>query len=324
MAKRDRAAELLDALSAATSAGPSVALPLVKKGLAHAAGPVVERAAKAAANLNLDAIGPLLGDALGRLLDGDYRNADAAVTVLDAMRQLRADDRDGYRRALRCTWEAPGYGGSDEVGAHVRAAACRALVESGDAGAPLLLAGLLFEQTRENAAARIAAAQGLGICGDAEAVEVLRIKLTRAVADEPDVLGECCGAIARIDAPDADVFLRAYLGTASIAVLEGAAVPIGEARRPSSWPLLRAIRERLLRADREAAAMYGLAVVREAAATGLLIERLRDGPPNVAQAAAEALGLLAGDVEVARRAGDACAARPDGRSLLALMRAAAP
>ena len=313
VAKRNRDDATLAALSAARHAGPTTAAAVVRKGLKSDSPAVVARAAEVAADLAAEDVADDARAAAERWLDEG--EAALLVALLRASRRCGAIDRDLYRRALRVerTEFDPVARRAFDVGATVRAEACRAVVETGDPGAAVLLAGLLFEAS-DHPAARAAAAQGLGVAGDDAAAEVLRLKLTRAGEDDPDVLGECVGSLCRLDPPGTADFLTGYLrGRPDVA--EAAAVPLGEVRAARAVGPLLACHDVLRQADREELAFTALALVRQPAATARLLGRLRDARPPVAHEAATALHLLRHDPDIAAAVERVAKARPDGAAL---------
>ena len=313
MARRNRDDATLAALSAARHAGPTAAAEVVRKALDSPSPVVVARAAEVAADLASDALAEDARRAMERWLDEG--EAALLIALLRANRRCGVIDRDLYRRALRIerTEFDPVSRRAFDVGATVRAEACRAVVETGDPGAAVLLAGLLFEAS-DHPAARAAAAQGLGVAGDDAAAEVLRLKLTRAGRDDPNVLGECVGSYCRLDPPGTAEFLAAYLrGRPDVA--EAAAVPLGEVRAARAAGPLLACHDVLLAADREELAFTALALVRQPDATARLLDRLRDARPPIAHEAATALHLLRHDPDLAAAVERVAAARPDGAAL---------
>ena len=318
MAKRDGDAKLLDALAAARHAGPAAAASVVKKGLKAASEVVIGRAAEVAAELELEAVADELAAAAA-----DWLQRGEATTVLALLRACRragVRDRELWHAALR--FEAfesdPVSRRRFDVGAAVRAEACRAVAECGDPAAAVLLAGVLFErygpEVADNPAARAAAAQAIGHVGDAAAAEVLRIKLTRSQRDEPAVLGECVGSYCRLDPLDFDKFLATYLRTRPD-VAEAAAVPLGEVRAARAVGPLLLCHDMLRSIDREEVAFVGLALVRQPEATERLLDRFRDARGPTALEAATALHLLARDPDVSAAVAPIAAARPDGDAL---------
>ncbi len=277
-------------------------------GLGHAVPAMVEAAARAAADHDAVAIHEALSGALTQMLASPKDpGCGATLAVLDAMRKLHLNDRDGYRAALLCDRLEPVYGGSVDVGAHVRASACSAIVESGDSSAALLLAGTLFERqtsTRieDDPAARVAAARGLGFSGDTDAVVPLRIKIERSPSDRAEVIGECVGSIVRLAGGEAMSWLTAALDHQDPDAAECAVVAVGETRGgDAALRVLRQIRQNLAFHDREERAMIGFALLRHPAATDDLLEAAADRPLRVALAAAAALHSLRHDPAVAER-----------------------
>lgn len=314
---------MLRELMAAAAGRMDASAETVVRGLADRASVVVETAAKAAVHFGggVEGIRDALTAALDRML-GEPKDPSSAATValLDAMRSLRIIDRDLFRRCLFCERTEPTYGGSIDSGAAVRAAACAALVESGDASASLLLTAVLFERhasprVEDHPTARIEAARGLGLVGDVDAVIALRIKLTRSHSDAPEVIGECCGALVRLDPGNARGLIRSGLAHQPAEAVEAAVLAVGETRQAAAVGVLEDLRQQLAMEGIEEAAMIGFALVRQTEATDILLERLAQGPMSVRIAAARALHLLRNEADIPRRVEETVAADPDARTL---------
>lgn len=312
MAKRRREDDLLRDLM---RRDPPADAATVTAGLSHAKLPIVEAAAEAAGRLPAHEIGTPVLERLDALLDGGADpGARIKTTLVNVLRQLQLDHRPLVRRALWCEQVEFDGDGLFDVGGNVRAAACYATVEAGDPAAAMLLAGVLFEQppprVKRNPAARIAAAKGLAVAGDPDAVFPLELKLRRAGPDQPDVIGECVASLLQLADWQVQSWLETALRQHGAEAIEACVVPVAEQRRPEGTAVLTLLRRQLATLGDEPAAMLGFALVRQPEATDLLIEALLDAPHDVAVASARALFLLrhdAGVIERVERALDASA-----------------
>ena len=300
MPKVTREERTLTALRNAAIGGPTMLREVVEQALADPSVLVVAAAARLAEKHDLRKAADALRDALNRLADAAKRDAgcEAKIALVSAMRHLEADDADLYRRMAAWQETAGGYGMSQDVASPLRAEAALALAGMGDIDAPRALCDLLFRVTEgrveDDASDRAAAARALAGTGWPPAALLLRAKLHSGDAN-PAVLGECCGALARLAPAWAAEFVTAYLKRHPDA-FDAAAVPLGETRAAWAVDLLLEHAAPLtrpdMRADAAHATLIGLALTRDPRAETLL-RRLADDPKSPSRAAAlEAVKLL--------------------------------
>src|SRR5205807_656482 len=85
--------------------------------------------------------------------------------------------------------------------------------------------------------ARVAAVQALGATGSMAAVPLLRFK-ARVGDKELEVTWECFTALLQLE-PESVEFVAEFLRAGDEAICEGAALALGEARRPEAFEYLR-------------------------------------------------------------------------------------
>lgn len=325
MAKGDREQDKLGALRSAESAGGEAARDVIEEGLRDRSAAVVARAAGAAERLAMVAVAPALLAAAERLENVPAKGDPgciARIALVRGLRLLNIPAGPFFRRMLTARQLEASAGAFIDVAVPLRAEAALAIAAGGDREAPALLCDLLFDIPPEPApgsmgieddpAARIAAARGLGAtCSDGAAL-ALRAKL-RAGRDVPEVLGECCAAIAAIGPEWGEAFLAEWLKEHPRAIA-ATAVGIGESRSRSALPLLRVMLPIAEGPDAIGAVQLGLALTRAPEAFDFLIEQLATAPAATSASALEALKLYERDaahcarvveaVDVRRRATD--------------------
>ena len=305
MAKVTREERTLSALRNAAVGGPSMLCEVVVRSLGDSSAIVVAAAARLAEKHDLRKTADVLKEALARFADVAKPDAgcEAKIALVSAMRHLEADDAELYRRMAAWEQTEGGYGGGRDVASALRAEAGLALAGMGDAEAPRVLCDLLFRVTggrvEDDASDRAAAARGLGGTDWPPAALLLRAKLHSGDVN-PAVLGECCGAVARLAPLWAEAFVTGYLKRRPD-VLDAAAVPLGETRAAWATDLLLEHAAPLtrpdVRADAAHAILIGLALTRDPRAAALLQRLAGDAASPSRAAAREALKLLPSHAE---------------------------
>jgi hypothetical protein len=190
-------------------------------------------------------------------------------------------------------------GGVDTAG-ELRGICGLAHAHMGRADALDVLADLLADPERTT---RVAAAQGLGDAGRADAAALLRYKLRIGDA-EGEVIGACCEALLHLQRDAALPFVAALLRSPTDDV---AALALAESRLPAALPLLRTWVAGSLAATRRAIGYLALALTRAAHDDLLDVIRTADRPD--ALAAAKALATFKDDPALCDRIRDAAPRR---------------
>ena len=250
---------------------------------------VAAAAGEIAAERGLGELVPDLAAAFRRFLDDPAetdKTCRAKVAIVEALHKLDADTEDVYRTAVTHVQREPRWGGSDDTAAPLRATAAFALVRVSPCDLMVLLADLLADPEK---VARSAAAKALGASGQLAAIPLLRFK-ARAGDEEPEVVVECLSGLMSADPAESLDFVGGFLN-ADEEVAEGAALALGESRRPEALAILQ---KHWPRARRDEAlgnvVLLAMAITRLPAAADFLLEVLaNEGEP----AAAGALSALA-------------------------------
>lgn len=307
-----RPARLEDAIRAAEGlrrrAPGAETVAAIGSALAHPHGLVVAGAARAAQELRCDTAADALRAALDRLYrdpvkhDPQCRGKLAALAALD---ELGLADPAACLRAARHVQPEPVWGGTVDSAPPLRIRAAQALVRLGHHELYRVLGDLLVDAVGE---VRGAAAQLLGAVGGERAALLLRLRL--AVGDpDPGVLGDVAAALLACDGEASLPLAAGMLAAADAAVVEAAALALGGSRLPAALaPLLARIplaRDHRLRR----ALVEAVALMRSDAAVAALLELLRDGADDAAEAAARALRLYRDRPAVADQAVALIAAR---------------
>ncbi|HEY6457140.1 MAG TPA: hypothetical protein VIY90_17845 [Steroidobacteraceae bacterium] len=286
-AKAQAALDILNAL--APVAPRAEQLAILKTALADRHFLVVARAAVLCGERLLHELIPDLLRAYSRFLaDAVKRDprCKAKSAIARAVVALEAPDTAFYESGIRYRQLEPVWGGRADTATDLRCSCALGLANSGHLRAVVELAGLLNDP---EAAVRCGAARAISCGNPFEAEAVLRLKVH--VGDtEPQVIGECFGALLAI-APEYSLpFVASYLHAKDEVLQEYAALALGESRRPEALTLLRDAWADIVTPAR-GALIRAAALHRSEPAFAWLLEIIETGTPTLATVAVEALSV---------------------------------
>ena len=277
------------------------------------------KAAKLAGELELGVLGPDLVAAFDRFLAGgiDDPGCAAKAAIAEALYRLGHDGAMGvFLRGMRHVQMEPVFGGRVDTAVDLRGACAFGLVRIGYRDILPELADLLADREPP---VRISAARALAYRGGADGVPLLRLRVL--AGDQPEVLGECLGALLRLSGGGAVPFAVRFLDDANDEVAEAAALALGASRLEEVFADLREWIERELKPVRRRAGLVALATLRRDAALDYLFGLVEEGPPGTAAQAVEALGVYKGEQALEERLRRAAAGRRERPVKDALRRA---
>jgi hypothetical protein len=316
MAKRDRAAESLNAI-AALRGEPDVGTltEALKPHLASNTGVVIEKVAGIVRERKIDTLGPELAAAFARLMPGgakaDPTNA-AKFQVITAGVELGGLEAETYLAAIRHVQMEGSFGPPIDTARAMRGQAAFGLLNVKYRDALYEIAELLDDAERDGSItdARRGGIRALGtLAGESSA---LMLRLTaRRYAKDPDTLAEVFASLNAIEAGKSFDFIAGFLD-ASDDVAAMAALAVAESRQPQAAEVLIAAWHANGRhASDPQAFLTALSMTRKPAAIDLLLDRLTDSPLPQAVAALEALRLHRADESLQSRIGQIVIARDD-------------
>src|SRR5262245_20012366 len=251
---------------------------------------VVAAAAEVVGERTLTDLAPDLATAFHRFLEEPAETdklCRAKLAIVVALHKIELDDEEVFRIGIRHVQREPCWGGSEDTAGPLRAAAAFALVRIGPRDLMILLADLLADPEK---VARSAAAKALGASGAVAAIPLLRFK-ARTGDEESEVTVECLSALMSADADACVPFVAEFLAAREEEVAEGAALALGESRRPAAlaaltthWPEVRS--ESLQRV-----VLLAIAITRLPAALEFLLVIVGKDDPRTASAALSALAI---------------------------------
>jgi HEAT repeat protein len=250
---------------------------------------VAAAAAEIVGERSLTDLVPDLAAAFRRFLEDPVetdKTCRAKIAIVEALHKLDADEEELYRVAVKLVQSEPAWGPPEDTAVPLRATAAFALVRVNPRDLMVLLADLLADKEK---GARSAAAKALGASGALAAIPLLRFK-ARVGDEEPEVVVECLSGLMSADPAESLEFVAGFLD-ADEEVAEGAALALGESRRPEALAVLQ---KHWPRARRDESlgnvVLLAMAITRLPAAVDFLIHVLAsEGEP----AAAGALAALA-------------------------------
>jgi HEAT repeat protein len=287
--------------------------PAVHKELHDALGDksnfVVAAAAEIVGERGLTDLAPDLAAAFRRFLVDPVETdkiCRAKLAIVEALHQIEVEDEEVIRIGIRHVQREPRWGGSDDTAAPLRGAAAYALVRLNPRDLMILLVDLLADPEK---VARIAAAKALGGSGALAAIPLLRFK-ARTGDEEPEVTVECLTALMAADAEGSLEFVAEFLGSAE-EVAEGAALALGESRRPAALDALKAHWQKARSDSLRSVLLLAIAITRLPLALDFLLGIMAKEGPEAASAALTALAIHRQNSAVRDRIEAVIAARND-------------
>jgi HEAT repeat protein len=251
---------------------------------------VVARAAALSGERLLHELIPDLVSAYARFLtDAGRRDprCKAKNAIARALVTLEARDIGFYQAGIGYRQLEPVWGGRADTATDLRCSCAMGLANSGHPHAVAELAGLLNDP---EVPVRSGAARAISCGNPFEAEAVLRLKVQIGDA-EPQVIGECFGALLAV-APEYSLpFVALYLRDKDAALQEYAALALGESRRPEALTLLRDAWTDIVTPEARGALIRAAALHRSEPAFEWLLEIIESGTPLLATAAVEALSV---------------------------------
>jgi HEAT repeat protein len=296
MKRPDPTETALDALRQATDMAPF---------LQNRSSHVVAKAAERAMALQAPVATELVA-AFRRLLPGGGKSdpgCTAKIAIVRALVTLEDAAAEVYWAGVRHIQMEGVKDGWIDTAAELRGLCAIGLVRMGHPDARLEAVRLLSDRESET---RVGAIKALGDSGDAGAEMVLRHKAVEGDS-KTEVVGECFSSLLRLGPRvRALPFVAGFLESVDAETAETAAIALGESRMADAWPLLK---EAFERGKALSAVMLGMALLRNDDAIAFLIERVEKDRERVAAIAIEVLANYRHDDAIRGRVEKAVAGR---------------
>ncbi|MEM7353706.1 MAG: HEAT repeat domain-containing protein [Acidobacteriota bacterium] len=286
----------------------------LEKALGDRSNHLVGRAAKLAAEFELEELAPAMTAAFDRCMDnpeGTDKGCVAKAAIVRALVDLEVRAEEVFLRGVRHRQLEGAYGGPVDTAVPVRAASAEGLLIARSPDLGLEMADLLVDPETE---ARVAAARVLAASGRGEAEPMLRLKAQLGDA-EGEVTGEAIAGLLAIAPQRSLTFVAPFLRSEDPAIVEAAALALGESRLEEAVPLLSECAERTFDPRLRRTLLISLSMLRRPAGFDFLLSQVEIARRDQATHAIVALGLHRGDEALRERTEAALARRGGDRAL---------
>lgn len=309
-----KAQAALDTLNALDPVAPRAATAAVlKNALADRHFLVVSRAATLTGEKLLHELIPDLLGAFARFVQDPIKRdprCKAKNAIARALVTLECQDIAFYQNGIGYRQLEPVWGGRADTATDVRCSCAMGLAASGHLRAVAELTGLLNDP---EVPVRCGAARAISCGNPFEAEAVLRLKVQIGDA-EPQVLGECFGALLTISPEYSLPFVAGYLRAKDEALQEYAALALGESRLPQALNLLRDAWDELVTSEARGALIRAAALHRSDAAFEWLLSIIETGTVKLAEVAVDALAVYERNTKLMQQMAAAKARRKESDS----------
>jgi HEAT repeat protein len=306
-----KAQAALDVLNALDPITPRAALiEVLKKALTDRHFLVVARAATLSGEKLLHELIPDLKNAYARFLHDPVKRdplCKAKKAITRGLVALECLDVGFYQAGILYRQLEPVWGGRADTATDIRSSCAMGLAASGHLRAIAELTGLLADPEAE---VRCGAVRAISCGNPFEAEAVLRLKVQVGDA-EPQVIGECFGALLAVAPEHSLPFVAAYLKQKDEVLQEYAALALGESRRPEAFKPLQDAWDDLVSPQARSALIRGAALHRSEPAFEWLLTIIATGTAKLATAAVDALAVYERNAKLIEQVKAAKARRKD-------------
>ena len=229
----------------------------------------------------------------------------ALIAIAEALVAMGENAPEVYIKGVHLVQKEGSFGPPVDVAAPLRGLCARGLVRMRHAEALYEVVALLGDP---EVGARIGAVQALADSNSRESELLLRLKVVQGDL-EAEVLGACFSALLGIAPARSCAFVAEYLEGRNGALVETAALALGEARLPAAFNPLRDAWSTHRGASVRRTLLLSIAMLRQDEGVEFLLTRLQQDPETAAMDALEALMLYRSDAAIRARVREIAAAR---------------
>ena len=230
----------------------------------------------------------------------------ALIAIAEALVAMGEFAAEVYLKGVCHVQKEGSFGPPVDVAAPLRGLCARGLVRMRHPEALYDVVTLLADP---EVAARIGAVGALADANSRESELLLRLKILEG-DPEAEVVGACFSALLEIAPARSCAFVAGYLERRNEAIVEAAALALGEARLPAALEPLRDAWSSNRGASVRRILLLSIAMLRQDEGLDFLLTRLRQDPESAAMDVLEALVLYRSDAAIRARVREIAALRP--------------
>jgi hypothetical protein len=290
--------------------GSAGAVREIRHALSDANNFLAARAARVAAKHRLQELASDLSAVFNRFMQNPAKTdpgCRAKIAAVETLVALDCSEITIFLQGIRHVQMEYTFGPPEDTASHLRAACAFGLYRL---GYPELLYEMVSLLTDREAVARRAAIKVLTELGQESCELLLRFKVLQG-DKEPEVLGDCFNGLMAIAPARSLSFVAQFLSSDDTAIVEEAALAVGNSRLKDAFLLLRDFLDRSVQPASRRLLLLPLALTRCEEAYLLLLGIVRRERPEYAAAAIEALSIYSDNPERREQIREAAYVRND-------------
>lgn len=222
------------------------------------------------------------------------KGCKATVAIARALFAFDYDDAEFYLSGVRHIQIEPVYGGSVDTAGELRAICAMGLASC---SYPNKLREMLPLLVDSEAHARSGAIRALAAVGSDAAALLLRLKALTG-DKEPEVIGDCLGALFAIEGAGATPLVISFTESREKPIAEVAFLALGATRRDDAIEWLKSRFGQVVDSETRASILLALAASRTEAAIDFLLDVIRNGSSRSSQIAVSAMQVNSADPQI--------------------------
>jgi hypothetical protein len=296
----------IERLGLLRQAPPKEARAALRKALGDRVNLIVAKAAKIAAELQIQELEPELLRAFERLFEEPVKSDPQCWgknAIANALRDLGYRESAPFLRGIGYVQIEPGYGGPVDTATMLRGICLLAVLGCTDLRRGEMMRLLVDSFTDKAATVRVEAARGLEQMEGDESALLLRLK-ARLGDEESPVVGQVFDSLLKLERDRGIPFVAGFLKSRE-GVREEAALSLGSSRLADAVEVLRETWVSAGDLEFRQVILRAMSLSRQESALEFLLHLAGEGPAQDGKAALEALSLHRNSPEIRRRAEEA-------------------
>jgi HEAT repeat protein len=272
----------------------------IAKALASKSNLIVAKAARIAGDAQWTELTGDLVAAFDRFLKraaGSDKGCVAMMAIARALFNLDYDGAELYLDGMRHVQMEPGWGGSFDTAAELRAVCAMGLASTRYPAKLRALVDLLVDREWQ---ARAGAVRALAAAGSEAALLLLRFKALSGDR-EPEVLADCFSGLLSAEGAEAVPFVASFAASKDKEISEAAILALGASRRADAVEWMRQRFQQIADVEMRKCILLSLATSRTEAAIDFLLDLIGTGSPPVSASALSAMEINRDDEPIRMR-----------------------